>query len=78
MPTYLTRKEAAEYLRIPEHSLQRKDTRTRAIPYSIVGGKALYTLADLDAWVAAHRVEPVVDSPLVVELTGRRTFGGQR
>jgi hypothetical protein len=53
--TYLTRKEAAEYLRkkwfpISAASLERYASDDTGPPYHIRGARALYDRADLDAW----------------------------
>jgi len=47
--------EAADYLRI---SRRRMQDLTAYIPHSIVGGKKLFTKANLDAFIQENEVRP--------------------
>lgn len=53
-PHYRTREEAAEHLRTTRQTLDRWASRGTGPRFALVGGRALYTPDDLDAWVEAH------------------------
>lgn len=60
---YVTSTDAGKYLRVPEQTLrtwrsQGKGPRYRKLP----NGKVSYSLADLDAFNAAHTVDPAASS----------------
>ncbi len=62
---FLTRRLAAEYLTAQgvstsEQGLADKASRGRSPKYAIVNGRAVYTLADLDAWIAEQAARPIV------------------
>lgn len=54
----LARAGAAEYLTIPEHSLDRLRYLGRGPAYIKIGKRVRYRREDLDAYLAANRVEP--------------------
>ncbi|MDR0881614.1 MAG: helix-turn-helix domain-containing protein [Candidatus Adiutrix sp.] len=57
--TFLSRKEAAEFLKMSEIFLA-KDivTRRHRVPYMKFGRSVRYRLADLEAWALRQRVDP--------------------
>lgn len=63
---YRNRKLAAQYLtsdkgvQTSEQGLADKARRGQGPKYAIINNRALYTEADLDAWVAAQAARPVV------------------
>jgi hypothetical protein len=62
--TYMDRQRAAEYLQslgiqTTASGLENRAWRGGGPRYSIVNGRALYTKADLDAWVAEQVARPV-------------------
>lgn len=62
---YLTRATAADYLtdekgvKTTTQTLADKASAGAGPRYSIINGRALYTEADLDAWVAEQAARPV-------------------
>lgn len=55
---YLTRTEAAEYLRIKPNTMSKwasHPDKFEGPPYSKVGSVVLYKVSDLDEWVAATK-----------------------
>lgn len=64
LPEYLSTRAASEYLRslgidIAANTLARwRCTGRRRLPYHRIGAIVRYRRADLDAFVAEHRVEP--------------------
>jgi excisionase family DNA binding protein len=56
--TYLTRREAADYLRRSVPTLERWAMAKQGPRCRQVGGKVLYSLADLRAFVAASHAAP--------------------
>ena len=54
--TVLTRKEAAERLKITTRTLA--SWLKRGLPYCKLGGAVRIAEADLDAWILSHRVAP--------------------
>lgn len=63
---YRNRRLSADYLtndkgiKTTEQGLADKASRGQGPKYVIVNGRALYTEADLDAWVAEQAARPVV------------------
>lgn len=55
--TKLRPPEAAKYLGIAESTLAKRRMRCEAPAFSRLGRAVVYDCADLDAWLAAHRVE---------------------
>ena len=53
--TLLIRKEAAEYLRLSHKTLARWAWAGKGPAFIKAGGKVLYDIADLDAWLRAQR-----------------------
>ncbi|MFZ7131967.1 MAG: helix-turn-helix domain-containing protein [Eubacteriales bacterium] len=58
--TILTISEAVEYTRLSKPTLYRM-TSTKKIPFLKVGGKVLFRLEELTAWLNAQSVEPEVN-----------------
>jgi excisionase family DNA binding protein len=58
--TILTVNEAAEYTRLSKPTLYRL-TSTKKIPFLKVGGKLLFKLDTLTAWLNSQSVEPEVN-----------------
>ncbi len=58
--TILTIKEAAEYTRLSTPTLYRL-TSKRQIPFLKVGGKLLFKIESLTAWLDSQSVEPEVN-----------------
>jgi len=57
-PRRMRRKAAAEYIGIAASTLAADVCRPRLkIPYVKCGRVILYEVADLDSWLASHRVE---------------------
>jgi hypothetical protein len=54
---YLTPKAAAEYVLSTENTLAQYRSEKRGPAYIKRGNRVVYTLADLDAWMQANRVE---------------------
>jgi len=55
----LTTPEVAAMLRMsPEALAQARHERRASPPYVRVGRRILYRRADVDHWLAAHRIEP--------------------
>lgn len=58
-------KEAAAYVGLAEITLRqlridgRRQNRVTPPPFYRIGRKILYSVADLDKWLAAHRVDPM-------------------
>jgi hypothetical protein len=64
MPHYRTRRLAAEYLSAQgvsttEQGLADHASRGKGPKYGIVNGRAVYTDADLDSWIAEQLARPV-------------------
>lgn len=55
---WLTPNQAATHLQVPARQLQQWRYLRKGPPYSLAGRAVRYRLADLDAWLIAHRVEP--------------------
>jgi hypothetical protein len=53
--TLLTRKEAAEYLRLAPSSLNSQTGKRLGIPFIKMGGAVRYDKRDLDDFINAHR-----------------------
>lgn len=53
-PAYLTRGEAAAYVRVHKTFLERLDREGRGPRVLRIGRIVRYARADLDAWMAAH------------------------
>ncbi len=51
----MTRPEAAEYLRLSGKTLARWAWAGKGPAFIKAGGKVLYDVADLDAWLDGHR-----------------------
>jgi predicted DNA-binding transcriptional regulator AlpA len=62
---YLTTQDASAYVGVSHHTLACWRRGGDGPPYLRLGRVVRYVRADLDAWIAAHRVEPGVG--------GRRT-----
>jgi excisionase family DNA binding protein len=61
-PNYLDRKRAAEYLGLSEHTLARWAVTRMGPPFSKVGSRTRYKIADLDAFLEANTIQPVASS----------------
>lgn len=64
MPRYRTRRLAAEYLtaqgvKKTEQGLADDASRGKGPKYGIVNGRAVYTDADLDAWITEQLARPI-------------------
>jgi len=57
-PTFLTRSEAAEYLRISPRTLHRY-TKRRLITFTQIGRRIFYRQRDLDQFLENHTVKAV-------------------
>ena len=51
----LTRKQAAAYLQVSLPTLARWASHKEGPPYFLIGGKARYRVAELDAWIETRR-----------------------
>jgi hypothetical protein len=59
LPEYVTTKQASILLSIPERTLEDyRNRKSGGPPYSLVGVRVRYRLADLRAWAEAGRVVP--------------------
>jgi hypothetical protein len=74
----LSRREAADYLRVSVRTLDRL-----LLPRSYVGSRPIYALADLDAYLAQARTVPAAAAPRVLQtprrarkVRARRVKGG--
>jgi hypothetical protein len=56
-PEFLSAAEAASYLRLDQGTLANWRSAGRGPAYSRIGGRVLYEVADLVAFVSASRVE---------------------
>ena len=55
---YLTRIELAKRWRCSRHSLDNIACRGEGPPYRILGGKALYSISDVEQFEATRKIEP--------------------
>lgn len=69
MEKYLTVPETAEYLNTSERFVRRL-VAERRIAFHHVGRHVRFALSDLDAWLAAGRVEPIDATVLVRRIAG--------
>jgi excisionase family DNA binding protein len=69
MQKYLTVVETAEYLNTSERFVRRLIAERR-IAFHHVGRHVRFALADLDAWLAASRVEPLTAEMIWRDLHG--------
>ena len=56
---YLTVKEAAIYLKIPENTLRSKLITGRKIPFIKRGNSIRFNRAKMDDWMESQEVEPI-------------------
>jgi excisionase family DNA binding protein len=61
--TRLTVKEAAEYVRLGESTLNAYRVNGSGPVYIKLGGKILYDTTDLDKWIAAHKQQSTSQNP---------------
>lgn len=54
-PTFLTQREVAELLRLPEHTLEDWRLTRHGPPYLKLGRHVRYDLADIVAWTREQR-----------------------
>jgi excisionase family DNA binding protein len=56
---YISTEQAAEYLGVSVHTISswRRGDENSGPAYTRLGGKVVYLIADLDAWVESCRVE---------------------
>ena len=59
MPEYMTPRETGRVVRKTEASLAQDRYLGRGLPYIKAGGRVLYARADVAAYLAAGRTEPV-------------------
>jgi excisionase family DNA binding protein len=69
MTKYLTVRETAEYLNTSERFVRRLIAERR-IAFHRVGRHVRLAVADLDAWLAASRVEPITRRHVQRHLRG--------
>lgn len=69
MNKYLTVPETAEYLNTSERFVRRL-VAERRIAFHHVGRHVRFALADLDAWLAAGRVEPITAASVWRDVQG--------
>ena len=69
MEKYLTVSETAVYLNTSERFVRRLITERR-IAFHHVGRHVRFSLSDLDAWLAASRVEPLTPEIIWRDLHG--------
>lgn len=55
LPTYLTPKEAAQYLRLSHRTLEKHRSDGSGPRYRKLGKIILYTVPDLDYWAELHK-----------------------
>ncbi|MQM39676.1 hypothetical protein KBTX_03707 [wastewater metagenome] len=60
-PAIMTPREAADYLRVGQRSLERWRHERRGPRWTRIGHQVRYRRADLDAYAAAHTVAPVAE-----------------
>ena len=60
---WLTTAEAVEYLRLPSRDSLHRLTASGAVPHYKVGGRCLFSGAQLDAWLHDHYAGPAQYSP---------------
>ena len=58
--TRLSERQAAEYLGIKQRTLADWRLRATCLPYTKLGRRVVYQRSDLDALLAAGRIEPKV------------------
>lgn len=67
--TYLTVTETAEYLNTSVRFVRRM-IADRRVPFHHMGRHVRFALTDLDAWIAAGRVEPITREQIQREMRG--------
>ncbi len=60
-PEILTKKEAAEFLRISNSALERFAFKLHEIPYSKPGKHAVFLTSDLLKWLKERRIPSIYD-----------------
>jgi hypothetical protein len=55
---YMSRGEAADYTGIAASTLNNLQTAGKGPLFSRIGGRVIYALEDLDAWIASFKVDP--------------------
>lgn len=51
-------KQASAYLGLAVQSLRNRRCRRQGPPYHKLGGRVVYRVADLEAYLDAHRIDP--------------------
>lgn len=69
MRMYLTVSETAAYLNTSERFVRRLIAERR-IAFHHVGRHVRFAISDLDEWLAAGRVEPIIGAPVLRNLRG--------
>jgi excisionase family DNA binding protein len=69
MKKLLTTRQAADHLSLSKSSLDQMRVKGGGPRFVKVGKKVLYDVADLDAWIEAHKQASTADRP---ELRSRR------
>jgi len=57
-PEYLTTAEYAALRRVKPQSIRKERKKRRGPPFFRIGQRCLYRRAEVDAWIATHRVDP--------------------
>jgi len=55
---YMSRGEAADYTGIAASTLNNLQTAGKGPLFSRIGGRVIYAIEDLDAWIASFKVDP--------------------